>query len=130
MSGEEPERLCPSSPAREGTILLGIGIGRRGLGYVTPQVTVDQAFLEEAGERPEERYRFAAPCVKKACHNWDSGGCGLISRFVADPPPEAAEDGPLPRCSIRANCRWFAQAGRTACAVCPMVRNPGPTTRD
>src|SRR5437763_115569 len=35
---------------------------------------------------------------------------------IAAAPPEA-----LPRCGIRPRCRWFAQNGRAACEVCPLV---------
>jgi hypothetical protein len=30
--------------------------------------------------------------------------------------------GELPACGIRERCRWFAQEGSAACAVCPLVR--------
>jgi len=36
----------------------------------------------------------------------------------------AGADRPLPVCGIRADCRWFAQAGAAACRVCPIVRTP------
>jgi hypothetical protein len=32
-----------------------------------------------------------------------------------------ADDSPLPKCSIRSQCRWFLQHGRDACAVCPLI---------
>jgi hypothetical protein len=35
--------------------------------------------------------------------------------------PDRPTVDPLPRCSIRANCRWFDQQGADACRVCPFV---------
>jgi hypothetical protein len=37
---------------------------------------------------------------------------------VVAPRGDLAE---LPECSIRAQCRWFAQSGAAACAACPEV---------
>jgi hypothetical protein len=31
------------------------------------------------------------------------------------------EELPLPRCSVRQSCRWFAQRGATACQACPVI---------
>jgi hypothetical protein len=36
-------------------------------------------------------------------------------------PAEALSSAELPRCAIRSSCRWFAQRGAEACAVCPLV---------
>jgi len=116
-------RLCPSAPAMVGATLVAISIDRGTLGYVTPPVTVDRQFLAAAGEVPERNFRFAAPCLKGGCHNWGDRGCELIHR-VLDTHADAGAHGPLPVCGIRADCRWFAQAGAAACRVCPIIRNP------
>ena len=45
-----------------------------------------------------------------------------FSREVFDlEQPVQLESGRLPRCAIRRTCRWFAQRGADACAVCPRV---------
>jgi hypothetical protein len=33
----------------------------------------------------------------------------------------AESSAQLPRCAIRAHCRWYAQSGRDACQLCPLV---------
>ena len=117
------EPLCPSARCEPGAKLIGIvGPGPR-VGYVQPPLTVDADFLESAtGHAPaEQRFRFASPCVEAGCQYWDGERCGasdaaLGLSSIAAPPPEA-----LPRCGIRPRCRWFAQNGRAACEVCPLV---------
>ena len=116
------ERLCPSAPAEHGALLLGIvGPGGR-VAYISPGMHVTQEFLDKAGEResPTRRFRFAGRCVESGCQQWTGQRCR-----VADVLVEAADDLDLPddapKCGIRARCRWFAQAGLRACAVCPLV---------
>jgi hypothetical protein len=120
------EHLCPSARCEEGAILLGI-VGKDGLvGYVSPQMKVDEDFVRKAheGRTPEKRFRFSQPCIESGCIQWTGSRCGVIDRAL-----QAAEDAQvvdtsdkkLPRCTIRPRCRWFAQVGREACAVCPLV---------
>jgi hypothetical protein len=117
---------CPSACCEEGAILLGI-VGVDGvIGYVTPQMTVDTDFCRAAqqGRKPETRFRFAQPCVENQCIQWTGSCCGLIHQVlessegvrITGQSPEA-----LPQCVIRSSCRWFAQAGTQACAVCPVI---------
>lgn len=120
--------LCPSGRCRPGAVLLGI-VGPDGtVGYLSERVTVDEAFVRRAGQgrAPEARFRFAEPCVTDRCANWregaeDTAGCGVVEQVVHS--PHAREEGrqPLPKCSIRARCRWFAQRRARACATCPLV---------
>jgi hypothetical protein len=81
---------------------------------------VDADFLETArnGRALEKRFRFAAPCVKSDCRQWSDGRCGVIDKVLRMAPPE---ETPLRPCGIRADCRWFSQAGAEACAVCTLV---------
>ena len=128
LTGENPDtgRLCPSARCEDGAILLGI-VGKNGVvGYVRPLMRVDEAFVRKAreGHAPERRFRFSQPCIESACKQWSGDRCGVIDRAL----PAAEEAGAsytsgkaLPRCTIRPRCRWFAQAGRDACAVCPLV---------
>lgn len=106
-------------------MLLGI-VGADGLvGYVRPKLEIDEAFVREArkGRSPERRFRFASACVEGACSQWTGTRCAVIDLVAAEQEegrvPRLA--GALPRCSIRATCRWFAQVGKRACAVCPLV---------
>lgn len=130
-SGEAPhgQRLCPSSRAERGAILLGI-VGAEGkIGYLTPEMRIGAEFLEVAdqGRTPEKRFRFAGPCVEAGCAQWTGTRCGVIDAALDEIGPcvstnqaETSERS-LPKCSIRARCRWFAQQGRNACAVCPLI---------
>jgi hypothetical protein len=123
---QSTERMCPSARCEEGAILLGI-VGKDGVvGYVRPQMKVDAEFVRRAreGRKPEKRFRFSQPCIESGCQQWTGNRCGVIDRVL----PAAQEAGAidtssnaLPRCTIRPRCRWFAQVGRRACAVCPLV---------
>ena len=120
------ELYCPSACCEEGAILLGV-VGAAGvIGYVTPQMTVDADFCRKArrGRMPETRFRFAQPCIKSQCIQWTGDRCGLIDQ-VLESPEGVSRTGsspePLPKCVIRPSCRWFAQAGTQACAVCPLI---------
>ena len=125
-SGGEPapgagELTCPSSRCEPGATLLGVIEADGTVGYITPRLTIDEAFVERAheGRRPESRFRFAGQCVESGCRQWTGTRCGVIDRVMgAGLEPRA---GGLPRCAIRSSCRWFAQAGAEACAVCPLV---------
>lgn len=121
----EDARLCPSARCEEGAVLLGI-VGPRGVvGYVRPEVKVDEAFVEEAraGRVPEKRFRFAQPCVEGNCGHWLGEKCAVVDRMIElqDSSAVAAIREELPRCSIRSRCRWFSQRGGRACLVCPYV---------
>ena len=118
--------LCPSARCEEGAILVGI-VGANGVvGYVAPAMKVDAEFVKTAhqGRTPESRFRFAQPCVEHRCMHWKEEHCGLIGEFkqaVSDAGVSAPENKSAPHCTIRSQCRWFAQLGMSACAVCPLV---------
>lgn len=113
------EILCPSAQCEKGAILLGVFDATGRLGYIRPALRIDDDFVAGAaeGRTPEERFRFTQPCVESGCRNWTGGRCSVID--------DALEFGvaadSLPACSIRRTCRWFAQAGPSACAVCPLI---------
>jgi hypothetical protein len=52
---------------------------------------------------------------------WADGRCGLADRIMTDLADLEAAAENLPRCGIRATCRWFAQHRTSACHACPMV---------
>lgn len=124
MSRTSDQHLCPSAPAAEGAILLGV-VGPDGeLGYVQPLIEIDAEFLDLARERgrPEERFRFSSPCVEAQCGYWTGSACGVIEQVLSardEGHISPAED--LPHCMIRRSCRWYAQSGSEACLVCPFV---------
>lgn len=117
-------KLCPSAPAAEGAILLGV-VGPDGaVGYVQPPLTIDSDFLARAasGRPAEERFRFSAPCIEASCGYWTENSCGVIEQVLARQDAlELPTAETLPHCSIRRSCRWFAQSGPRACSACPYV---------
>ena len=126
----EGEKLCPSARCETDAILLGVITADGRVGYLRPELRVDADFVAAAGagRQPEKRFRFAQPCVEGRCAHWTGSRCGVIQTVLDAPEAEAAaaESRPLPRCSIRRQCRWFAEHGAAACRVCPLViRDPG-----
>lgn len=65
--------------------------------------------------------------MEDRCEQWTGSRCGVIDMAIETQDAGIAPtlDRPLPRCSIRPRCRWFAQAGPRACAVCPLVITDG-----
>ncbi|NUQ93809.1 MAG: hypothetical protein HOQ11_01575 [Gemmatimonadaceae bacterium] len=118
------QHLCPSARCEEGAILVGVVLGDGRVAYAAEEARIDAEFVAIAreGRQPESRFRFAGRCVQGACRQWTGSRCGVIDR-VLDEGLAAAASMPatLPQCSIRAQCRWFDQAGADACAACPVV---------
>jgi hypothetical protein len=149
----DSERLCPSARCEDGALLLGIVAADGVIGYLTPPLMIDHVFVQRAqrGRSPERRFRFAQPCITQGCAQWTGDRCGLIDRALqvaaqqrimadAQPATRSAQstsdmlntprDSYIPRCGIRARCRWFAQDGLDACGVCPLViTEGGPSTQ-
>jgi hypothetical protein len=124
-------KTCPSGPPEPGSVLLGIVAGPGEVAYLNPHVPVTLELLESlsrGGIAIENRMRFACSCAEHGCVQWKgdsaAGRCGLIDHAIEALGVEAGLDH-LPRCGIRADCRWFAQHDRKACAVCPeIIRRP------
>jgi hypothetical protein len=115
---------CPSGPCQEGALLIGV-MGPDGrLAYLQPPTHVDAEFVAgvRAAGHPQRTYRFSTPCVEGACPQWAGDSCGL-GHLVAEQADEldAPASGKLPACAIRSGCRWYAEQGATACAVCPLI---------
>ncbi len=115
--------LCPSAQLTPKAQLFGVVTGGGQIAFLDKAVEVDADFIEEAkqGREPERRFRFAAPCMRRGCGNWDGAGCGLPGRVAADLAPSVERPRPLPDCAIRERCVWHAQSGDTACYGCRFV---------
>ena len=119
--------LCPSSPCKEGAVLLGIVLADGSVAFATDRIVVDKGFVQnatrEGSNPPETRFRFSSPCAQGACRQWTGSRCGVIDSVMADVQTAGyqADDAILPACSIRQDCRWFQQTGAAACAVCDIV---------
>jgi hypothetical protein len=117
--------LCPSARCAEGNLLLGV-VGPAGaVNFIKDRIEVTDAFVAAAsqGRSPEMRFRFAGPCHEKGCPQWREAGCGVAAAAhdFAKSQPNAAPARPLPDCSIRPACRWFAQYGEEICGPCRFV---------
>jgi hypothetical protein len=117
------ETTCPSAPAEEGVVLFGVIKGKSEVVFISPNIPVTPSLLSsfaQSGIPVENRLRFASRCLEHHCVQWSGDRCGLIDRAVPDLEKDELAN-PLPKCGIRATCRWFSQHGRMACAVCPEV---------
>lgn len=92
-------------------------------------IPVDDLFVRVAadGRAPGVRFRFAEPCAGAACAHHDGSICTLVER-LAPARAESANGQDLRPCPIRRDCVWFAQAGASACTVCPSVVRTASTT--
>ncbi len=119
--------LCPSSPCKEGAVLLGIVLADGSVAFATDRIVVDKGFVQnatrEGNNPPETRFRFSSPCAQGACRQWNGSRCGVIDSVMTDIQNAGyrPDDAILPACSIRQDCRWFQQTGAAACAVCDIV---------
>src|SRR5205085_9887208 len=106
-----------------GAKLLGVVEGEADaprLKYVKPRpVTPELLALVPPELRPEEVFRFTAPCRGDACPQFSGGRCG-VARAAAE-HLAATPDRSLPACSLRPNCRWWVDEGVEACHRCPSV---------
>jgi hypothetical protein len=119
------QTLCPSAPAVPGSMLIGVVEATGRVANIMTPLTVDASFIAAAKQHGplEQRFRFASPCEQRRCGHWTGRECGLIRQLynVAVEQGEELATRDLPRCGIRASCRWWHQRGRDACAVCPLV---------
>jgi hypothetical protein len=117
--------LCPSAPGTPGAVLIGVVEADGRVANLGTPLSVDIGFLEvaRANGPPERRFRFSSRCAEGHCSQWDGQRCGLIDRVLGHVAAAGALEMPasLPRCAIRADCRWWRQRGAAACAVCPLV---------
>jgi hypothetical protein len=120
MSRNIDNLTCPSARAEPGNLLYGRVVEGRVQRLGTP-LEMSQQFVESvaANGPPEQRFRFAGTCQEGRCAQWTGSGCGVIERVLSEAAHSAG--GALPRCFLRANCRWFSQRGAEACAACSMV---------
>ncbi|MFB7617976.1 hypothetical protein [Kitasatospora sp. NPDC056181] len=115
--------LCPSAPADSaGSVLIGVVSGTPGAPRVVPTahampVTLEITELARPAS-PGEVFRFASACRTSGCVHFKQSACQIASRsaVVLD---EVVEE--LPRCPIRAQCRWFHQEGPSLCRRCPQI---------
>ena len=116
-------KLCPSSTAHEGAVLLGVVQGDHTVALLNAGLLADASFIAKVEEEghPEKRFRFADKCVKSGCKQWTGTKCGVIKELAEYNPHLDGMDHSIPECIIRHRCRWFSQEGNKACMICPYV---------
>lgn len=105
-----------------GSAILGVVLGtveQPRVAYLDRPRPASADLLALAGPvAPTRVFRFAAPCVGRACQHFDGSDCRLATRIVERLP---AAVGAPPPCALRPACRWWRQEGEAACLRCPLV---------
>jgi hypothetical protein len=87
--------------------------------YLNARVPATPEILALAAPlKPTEVFRLAATCAEHKCPHFDGADCRLATRVAKMLPPVVDS---LPPCTIRKECRWFAQEGAAACVRCPEI---------
>ncbi len=115
--------LCPSAqPDMKAVVVFGVVLGSgeapRLVQLERPLPVTDELLTLSEPVRPTEVFRFAAPCVGHACKHFDGQDCKLVKRVVQILPRVTSD---LPPCTIRSECRWWQQEGKSACLRCPQI---------
>ncbi|MBB5868347.1 hypothetical protein F4553_001726 [Allocatelliglobosispora scoriae] len=120
---EPVDRMCPSTPAGNATVFLGMITPMGKVAYITPEVPAETVLsgMDDSAGPLEASYRFAGPCVTSRCGFWTGEHCGLGATLVESYQASGGEEVDLPKCAIRRNCRWFAEQGPAACSPCSYV---------
>ena len=122
-------QLCPSAqPDMQDPIVLGVLGGDAAhpeVFYLNERLPADAAILARAGPAPTRVLRLAARCEESKCSHFDGADCRLATRVAKLLDPAV---GKLPACSIRRDCRWFAQEGGEVCFRCPQVATESAMT--
>ncbi|MBL8447693.1 MAG: hypothetical protein JNJ44_09820 [Zoogloeaceae bacterium] len=120
-----PITLCPSAQPdwQDARVFAVVGgtPDRPETAYLDQAEPVTPELLALASPvAPAEVFRIAAPCAQGACQHFDNTGhaCRLAQKTVGLMPIAFEK---LPRCAIRADCRWWQQEGASACRRCPQV---------
>jgi len=128
-AGRTGAAWCPSGAAyAPESVVLGVRSRVDGpVDYLADPVPAASVLdLVPQDIEPRRVLRFASYCVTE-CLNRRGDDCTLIERVVATYPEEGAEG--VPRCHLRADCKWWGQAGIAACRRCPAVATCRPAGR-
>jgi hypothetical protein len=105
--------LCPSTHASAARVVLGSGAPGTRLIYETERRPPTTHELDLTTTR------LAGPCHTTSCSYW-ADKC-MLGSTLADTAVSLRMSG-TPHCTIRPECRWFAENGRAACGACALVR--------
>ncbi|MBC3840114.1 hypothetical protein GXW82_07765 [Streptacidiphilus sp. 4-A2] len=118
-SAEQKVSWCPSGLAdRPESVVLGVRSGADGeVAYLADPVPAAEVLgLIPEGIEPRRVLRFASHC-ESSCQQRVGDRCGLVDRITTVPVHSSA----VPRCHLRAHCKWWSQVGAQACQRCPAV---------
>lgn len=133
------EMLCPSAnPVDDqpgGLAVFAVAAGTPEaprVEYLPEAITMTAEMLhtlEQGPIEPGEVFRFTKRCFS-GCRQWDAttGACSLINRWVA--ALDAPNEGSVPSCAIRRQCRAWHQVGPSACRNCHLVTSQWITGLD
>jgi hypothetical protein len=117
--------LCPSYRPESGARVLAVVTSSGALGYLSAPVELDAAtaarLTAPGAEEARRRLRLVGSCLEAGCGQWTGNRCGVVDGVHAQ-LVAVSKATHLPPCSIRRDCRWFAQSGRSACELCASVR--------
>ena len=124
--GETGPPLCPSAqPDMAESAVFGVVLGTAlepTVAYLEAPVALtapELAGLGASGPLKATQYlRLSGRCEEGRCLHFDGTRCQLATR-VATQLQRVVHV--LPKCSIRADCRWFHQEGPGICFRCPQV---------
>lgn len=122
-TSEEKALLCPSAPPHPtDSVLIGVVSGTADKPRVIPTehaTSVTQEIIQLAGPvSPSEVFRFASTCRTSDCIHFKNEACQIAARSVTLLDEVVVR---LPKCPIRAQCRWFHQEGAAMCRRCPQI---------
>lgn len=114
---------CPSSsPSAPGAKVFAVMAGSVDTpraSYLAKGVSLESEEVSlPAGVEPTRVFRFSGSCVEKGCGQFANGACQL-GKTVAKLLGDASDT--IPACSIRGDCRWYAENGPSICRKCPQV---------
>jgi len=115
---------CPNHLPKAGNDLFGFLNKNGEIVFLPKPIEATEEFIENAQKKGgplEKRFRFSGNCSKKGCGHWDKekSKCSLVNNIISI--NNQSEEGELFPCSIRKECRWYAQEGALACFNCKHV---------
>ncbi|MDG9715722.1 hypothetical protein [Streptomyces sp. DH24] len=111
---------CPSGRAdAPESVVLGVRSGQNAeVVYLADPVPArDVLPVVPKDVEPTRVLRFASHCVSDCLHR-RGNDCTLVERVAVTPADESRS---VPRCHLRAHCKWWAQIGVDGCRRCPAL---------
>jgi hypothetical protein len=104
-----------------GARVIGVVLGTPeapSVSYLERAIPVDEIDVDLEPHLFAQVFRVAAECAGDDCVHFADSACSLGERISRDVRPTVDM---LPRCSVRRDCRWYAERGGAACHRCPQL---------